>query len=41
MVISVEQRSVLKVMSPLVARMGRRQEQKIWGGLKHVLEGQG
>jgi Polyketide cyclase / dehydrase and lipid transport len=37
----VEPRGMLKVMCPLVARMGRRQEQKIWGGLKHLLEGQG
>ena len=32
-------RGILKVMSPLVAFMGRRQEQRIWTGLKHFLEG--
>ncbi len=31
-------RGMLKVMSPLVARMGRRGEQTIWGSLKHLLE---
>jgi len=36
----VEPRGILKVMSPVVARMGRRQEQAIWSGLKHLLEGQ-
>jgi uncharacterized protein YndB with AHSA1/START domain len=34
-------RGILRVMSPLVAFMGRRQEQRIWTGLKHVLEGEG
>ena len=27
-------------MSPLVAVTGRRQEQRIWTGLKHLLEGE-
>ena len=36
----VEPKGVLKVMTPLVALMGRRQEQRIWTGLKHLLEGQ-
>ena len=31
---------LLKLLTPLVARMGRRQEQTIWTGLKRVLEGQ-
>jgi hypothetical protein len=35
----VEPKGVLKVMTPLVALMGRRQEQRIWTGLKHLLEG--
>jgi uncharacterized protein YndB with AHSA1/START domain len=34
-------RGVLKVMSPLVAWMGGRQERRIWTGLKRLLEGQG
>jgi Polyketide cyclase / dehydrase and lipid transport len=34
-------RGILKVMSPLVGLMGRRQEQRIWTGLKHFLEGEG
>jgi len=36
----VEPRGILKLMSPLVARMGRRQEETIWTGLKHLLEAQ-
>ena len=36
----VEPRGILKLMSPLVAWMGRRQEQRIWTSLKHLLEGQ-
>jgi hypothetical protein len=36
----IEPQGVLKVMTPLVALMGRRQEQGIWTGLKHLLEGQ-
>jgi uncharacterized protein YndB with AHSA1/START domain len=35
---NVEPLGILKAMGPLVARMGRRQEQTIWTGLKHVLE---
>lgn len=34
----VEPRGILRVMRPLVALMGRRQEQRIWTGLKHLLE---
>lgn len=34
----VEPQGVLKVMRPLVALMGRRQEQRIWRGLKRLLE---
>ena len=30
----------LRLLAPLVARMGRRQEEAIWAGLKRVLEGQ-
>jgi Polyketide cyclase / dehydrase and lipid transport len=37
----LEPRGILNVMGPLVARMGRRQELRIWTGLKHLLEGQG
>lgn len=36
----VEPRGVLKLMTPLVARMGCHQEETIWTGLKHVLEEQ-
>jgi uncharacterized membrane protein len=31
----------LRLLSPLVARLGRRQEQRIWTGLKNHLEGSG
>ena len=37
---NLEPRGVLKLMSPLVVRMGRRQEKTIWAGLKNLLEGQ-
>jgi uncharacterized protein YndB with AHSA1/START domain len=37
----LEPHRVVKLMSPIVARMGRRQEQRIWTGLKHPLEDQG
>jgi hypothetical protein len=37
----LEPHGMLKVMGPLVARMGRLQELTIWTGLKHLLEGQG
>ena len=35
----VEPHGVLKMMGPLVARMGRRQERAVWRGLKALLEG--
>lgn len=35
-----EPRGVFKLMKPMIARMGRRQEQAIWTGLKHLLERQ-
>jgi uncharacterized protein YndB with AHSA1/START domain len=38
---NLEPRGFLNVLSPLIARMGRRQEQAIWSGLKRVLEAQG
>ena len=31
-------RGLLKLLTPLVAHMGRRQEERIWAGLKRVLE---
>jgi uncharacterized protein YndB with AHSA1/START domain len=31
-------KGALKLLSPLVARMGRSQEERIWTELKHVLE---
>jgi hypothetical protein len=31
-------RGLLKLLGPLVARMGRRQEEAIWTGLKRYLE---
>ena len=34
-------RGALRLMSPLIARMGRRQEQTIWTNLKRVLEARG
>jgi hypothetical protein len=36
----LEPHGVLRFFGPLVALMGRRQEQRIWTGLKHLLEGQ-
>jgi uncharacterized protein YndB with AHSA1/START domain len=33
-------RGLLKLLTPVVARMGRRQEEAIWAGLKRVLEEQ-
>jgi Polyketide cyclase / dehydrase and lipid transport len=33
-------RGAFKLMAPLVARRGRRQEQRIWAGLKRVMEAQ-
>lgn len=32
-------RGLLKLMAPLVARAGKRQEESIWAGLKRFLEG--
>jgi hypothetical protein len=37
----LEPRGILKLMGPLVAWMGRRQELRIWTSLKGLLEGQG
>jgi uncharacterized protein YndB with AHSA1/START domain len=37
----LETRGILKLMSPMVSVMGRRQEQRTWTGLKLLLEGQG
>jgi uncharacterized protein YndB with AHSA1/START domain len=37
---NLDPHGVLRFMGPLVARMGRRQEKRIWTGLKHLLEGQ-
>jgi hypothetical protein len=34
----VQPRGLLKLMPPLVARVGRRQEQRVWTGLKQLLE---
>jgi hypothetical protein len=31
-------RGVFKLITPIVARIGRRQEQRIWGDLKRVME---
>ncbi len=31
---------VFKLMTPMVARSGKRQEQRIWGDLKRVMEAQ-
>jgi uncharacterized protein YndB with AHSA1/START domain len=36
----LEPHGLLKLMSPMLARMGRRQEQRIWSGLKDLLEEQ-
>jgi hypothetical protein len=33
-------RGVFKAMTPLVARIGRCQEQRIWADLKRVMEAQ-
>jgi uncharacterized protein YndB with AHSA1/START domain len=38
---NLEPHGILRFMGPLVALMGRRQEQRIWTGLKHLLEGRG
>lgn len=37
----LDTRGILKLLTPLVVMMGRRQEQTIWAGLKHYLEAQG
>jgi uncharacterized protein YndB with AHSA1/START domain len=37
---NLEPHGVLRFIGPLVALMGRRQEQRIWTGLKHLLEGE-
>jgi carbon monoxide dehydrogenase subunit G len=37
----LEPHGILKLMSPMVSVLGRRQEGRIWVGLKHLLEGQG
>jgi len=37
----LEPHGILKLMGPMITLMGRRQEQKIWAGLKHLVEGQG
>ena len=36
----LEPRGVFKLMTPMVARMGRSQEETIWANLKDYLEGQ-
>jgi Polyketide cyclase / dehydrase and lipid transport len=36
----VKPRGFSKLISPLIARMGQRQEKAIWTNLKHLLEGQ-
>jgi hypothetical protein len=33
-------RGVLRLVSPLVARIGQRQERTIWANLKRLLEGE-
>jgi hypothetical protein len=33
-------RGLVKLLTPLVARIGRRQEEAIWAGLKRVMEGE-
>jgi len=35
---NLEPRGLLKLLGPLLARLGRRQEQEIWSGLKRLLE---
>ncbi len=36
----VETPGRMKILAPLIVRMGRRQEQRIWGSLKRLLEDQ-
>jgi hypothetical protein len=38
---ALEPRGLLRLMTPLLVRIGRRQEQAIWAGLKRLLEAQG
>ena len=35
---TLKPRGLLRLMRPIVGRIGRRQEQAIWTGLKRVLE---
>jgi hypothetical protein len=37
---NLQPRGVLELMTPMVAYLGRRQEQTIWDGLKRFLEAQ-
>jgi hypothetical protein len=34
----LQPRGVLRLLTPLIARMGKRQEEAIWAGLKQFLE---
>jgi hypothetical protein len=36
----VETRIAMSPLAPLVAWMGRRQERRVWGSLKRLLDGQ-
>jgi uncharacterized membrane protein len=36
----LQPRGVLKLLTPVVTRLGQRQEQRIWANLKHLLESQ-
>ena len=36
----MEPRGIFKLMAPMIARMGQRQEETIWAGLKRFLEEQ-
>ena len=36
----VETPGAMKLLAPLVARMGRRQERRVWTSLKRLLEEQ-
>jgi hypothetical protein len=38
---SLTPRGALRLLAPVIGRMGRRQEQAIWSGLKRVLEAPG
>ena len=37
----VRPRGMLKLMAPFVGTIGRRQEQRTWASLKHLLESRG